>query len=97
MNTAAMDVAHTSCKYRISLLNWFHPAQGGLAQMKQKITVADYAQRITEALPQGVLLITPAIKHCHRGHWNHQVLDRVRESGDQSMTGRASGFVTEMS
>ena len=43
------------------------------------------------------LLITPAIKHCHCGHWNHQVLDRVRESGDQSMTGRASGFVTVMS
>ena len=42
-------------------------------------------------------IITPAIKHCHRGHWNHQVLDRVRESGDQSMTGRASGFVTVMS
>lgn len=42
-------------------------------------------------------IITPAIKHCRRGHWNHQVLDRVRESGDQSMTGRASGFVTEMS
>jgi flavin reductase (DIM6/NTAB) family NADH-FMN oxidoreductase RutF len=63
MNTAAMDVAHTSCKYRISLLNWFHPAQGGLAQMKQKITVADYAQRITEALPQGVLLNTNGDKH----------------------------------
>ena len=42
-------------------------------------------------------VITLAIKHCHRGHWNHQVLDRVRESGDQSMTGRASGFVTVMS
>lgn len=42
-------------------------------------------------------VITPAIKHCHRGHWNHQVLDRVRESGDQSMTGRASGFETVMS
>ena len=41
-------------------------------------------------------IITPAIKHCHCGHWNHQVLDRVRESGDQSMTGRASGFVTVM-
>ena len=43
------------------------------------------------------IIITPAIKHCHRGHWNHHVLDRVRESGDQSMTGRASGFVTVMS
>ena len=31
--------------------------------MKQKITVADYAQRITEALPQGVLLNTNGDKH----------------------------------
>ena len=31
--------------------------------MKQKITVTDYAQRITEALPQGVLLNTNGDKH----------------------------------
>ena len=31
--------------------------------MKQKITVADYAQRITEALPQGILLNTNGDKH----------------------------------
>jgi len=31
--------------------------------MKQKITVADYAQRITESLPQGVLLNTNGDKH----------------------------------
>ena len=49
------------------------------------------------ALVQFAAVITPAIKHCRRDHWNHQVLDRVRESGDQSMTGRASGFVTVMS
>ena len=31
--------------------------------MKQKITVTDYAQQITEALPKGVLLNTNGDKH----------------------------------
>ena len=57
----------------------------------------EVADHTLDRVRQKYYIITPAIKHCRRGHWNHQVLDRVRESGGQSMTGRASGFVTVMS
>ena len=49
------------------------------------------------AYEYGIEVITPAIKHCRRDHWNHQDHDREREPGEQSKTGRASGFVTVMS
>ena len=61
----------------------------GFARLAQELdfsseavnAVAEVFRRLSERKTE-TTIITPAIKHCHRGHWDHQVLDRVRESGD---------------
>ena len=50
------------CLLPFSLLNWIYLSPGGIP-VKEKIKIADYAQRITEALPQGILLNTDGDKH----------------------------------
>jgi len=50
------------CLLPFSLLNWIYLSPGGIP-VKEKIKIADYAQKITEALPQGILLNTDGDKH----------------------------------
>ena len=50
------------CLLPFCLLNWIYLSPGGIP-VKEKIKIADYAQRITEALPQGILLNTDGDKH----------------------------------